>query len=276
MNLETAIHKIYANFFNEIGGVCTKTGIISACPDKRFATYPYIGSEYDQEGIPKLLFIGTDIGADQTVFDSCGSYPCDPSGRLQSFEERRVRVMDRIENPGRNRHIPGTYSVALGVLHSNCPDWSRYWDECREMSVSGLMKANAKDFYSAKYPLSYVALTNFHKFVTVHRRNFSGGKNRNFIWPELECQLLVDEVAAFNPDIVIFQSVDYRQKIKDSELEYRGLDYRHIKFHDIEGIFTGDRVVLMGPHPSVREKDYPGCSTAQGLMQWIRPWNPVN
>ena len=246
MSVETVIRDVYANFFDAIGGICPNTGIMSAYPEKRFATYPYIGSKYGKGGLPKILFVGMDMGRDETVVEDFPGFPADPCGRIQCFEERRMRVIDRLENPRDNKHIRGTCSDAAALLKEK--GWQTPF---------------------GKSPLSYVALTNFHKFVTRNRhergnRGEAKYKDRKFIQRDLECKLLVDEVKALEPDIVIFQGIRYRddKKDNDSDDEYRGLKYQRLKFQDIEGIFTEDRDVLIGSHPSAWPKDF----------KEIKPW----
>ncbi len=72
----------------------------------KFATYPYVGSQYGHE--KKVLFVGLDICEDET-----------PS-KLQSFDERRHQIEDKCPRK-HNPHIAGTYVVAAHVLGSNSP-----------------------------------------------------------------------------------------------------------------------------------------------------------
>ena len=267
-DFETAVRSLYDGFFKDIG-VCPGTGIVTGLPDsgpkKRFATYPYIGSEYGKGNFPRILFVGMDIGSDETMVDSHTAWPANSAGRLQSFKERQMRVMDRIENPEASRkpsrHIEGTYYTALRFLAQECPEWTKYWDWCLEarnsegkpMTFARLLKVKERRLPSAKSPLSYVVLTNFYKFVTVGRGIHERSKNtkyndRKFIFRDKECRLLVNEVNVLEADIVIFQSVN-------------------VPYREIEEIFIDGRQIWIGPHPGHNQPvSYPGNLTPQGLL----------
>ena len=88
-------------------------------------------------------------------------------------------------------------------------------------------------------PLSFIALTNYFKFVDKGREGKrSGNKNRKYINEKVEKELFLNEVKIFNPDIIIFQ----------------GLDFNH--YSDIlKKIKELDIKVYVAPHPANRKKD---------------------
>lgn len=169
---------------------------------RKFAAYPYIGSRYGADpDVKRLLVVGLDIGSDETP------------GRLQHFEERR-QAIECTPLPALNAHIAGTYFTALKYA---CP--GQGWGQI--MNRDQTCKAILKDGYALESnPLSYVALTNFYKWVTKNRRNKGGGQDRTHVNRHLEAELFLEEVRLLAPHVVVFQSVKFRepwfQQVRDS------------------------------------------------------------
>ncbi len=92
--IEKKITNLYKEFFNVVG-VNHKTGELQSNKKLKFATYPYIGSEYGKR--TKVLFIGLDIGKDEK------------RGAILGFMEKREVVEGLDSNRKKmNPHIAGT------------------------------------------------------------------------------------------------------------------------------------------------------------------------
>lgn len=116
--------EVYDRFFAHFD-IDKRTGTVSSGPVKgygnngvKFATYPCIGSQYGHA--KKVLFIGLDIGKDETL------------DKLQSFDERRHRIEDKIPRD-HNPHIAGTYVVAAHFLRDQGSEWDRW---CSTINMS--------------------------------------------------------------------------------------------------------------------------------------------
>ena len=105
-DLKAELTKKYRELFERYG-IDEQTGQLEYCPCRKFATYPYIGSQYGEAA--KILIVGLDIGEDETP-----ERPGQP-GWFQSFEERRAAIEDK-ELRKHNPHIAGTYFTALFFL----------------------------------------------------------------------------------------------------------------------------------------------------------------
>lgn len=183
---------------------------------RKFAAYPYIGSEYGS-GRPKLLVVGLDIGSDETP------------GQLQGFERRR-RAIECTPLPRLNPHIAGTYFTVLKYAGSERA-WLRFEGELR--TCQRILKEEAprrNHALPSANPLSRIALTNFYKWVTVGRTGKGGGTDRTHVNRDLEIELLRDEVRIFRPDVVVFQGAsfksDFRRIIKPC-----GVDCSYVVYH---------------------------------------------
>ena len=197
---------------------------------KKFATYPYIGSKYGEPNHPKLLIVGLDIGGDKTP------------GRIQSFRERRHRYETEVVNdPDKHsHHSAGTYMTALYCLQQKSPEkypeWAEYWKQLDDQKTcQQLLKENELPLEN---PLSYIALTNYHKFEPCGREKKRGEKDRDFIIDEeLEGEFLVAEVEAFAPDIIVIQSERFsKPPYKKEPLDKIASEPK--------------RELYVGPHPS--------------------------
>lgn len=211
------IEILYQNFFKEFD-IDPLTGILNNHPDEKFVTMPYIGSEYYTAKI-KILFVGLDVGKDETP------------GRFQNLEQRRDNIACDIDF---NPHIAGTYCTALFLLKDEY-GWQNEWDNfCTYDTYSQATKI--QNHKNGENPLSFVSLTNLHKFVTIDRVNRSGNENRKFLNEELEEGLLLDEIEILSPNIILFQgklpSPNILKKIEEKNIE-----------------------IFFAPHPSYRLKD---------------------
>ena len=82
--------------------------------------------------------------------------------------------------------------------------WQSVWQKLSRYSTSN-QATKQKQHQDNENPLSYIALTNFFKFVDKGRVFRSGDKNRKFINQELETNLFIDELRILNPNIIVFQ-----------------------------------------------------------------------
>lgn len=223
--LEKGIGKAYKQFFEDMG-IHKKSGIIrnkhldldkEELDKKKFATYPYIGSKYGKNGnAEKILFVGRDIGKG-----------CWKLGHIQRFSERREGIEDK-DFCCHNYHIAGTYMAVLYFLKDKL-GWSEQWKEivntgliCKSVlnDRKELLPSEDPLPYS-KNPLSYCALTNYHKFMTKGEKNMRHGKNLKWLCPDKEKGLFREEIEIFDPNIVIFQgsNEEFRKAAKNLKSE---------------------------------------------------------
>ena len=97
--MQDTINDVYHEYWFEDGTVDEESGILQKNNDYRFATFPFIGSNYGKA--KKILFVGLDVGADP--------------GGIRTFEEARHAVED-VALEYHNKHIAGTYMHALYFL----------------------------------------------------------------------------------------------------------------------------------------------------------------
>lgn len=189
-SLAEAVEALYLRFFGDMG-IDPATGTTPLQADRKFATYPYIGSKYGANpDVKRLLVVGRDIGSDETP------------GRLQHFEERR-KAIECTPLPSLNPHIAGTYFTAVKYA---CP--GQEWDRVRHRDQT--CQAILKDGYAlGSNPLSHVALTNFYKWVTVGRRHKGGAQDCTPVDAHLERELFLEEVRLLAPHVVVFQGADF-------------------------------------------------------------------
>lgn len=221
--IEQELTKLYSQFLSKLGGI-DSTGILNKYPTVRFPTYPFIGSNYGKN--KKILFIGLDVGSDETH-------------NVQDFSERNASIELR-ELSKHNPHIAGTYICALYFL-SESKGWGSFWNKVKTLRSSQKAIRN-KDNLPNENPLSFVALTNFYKFVKIGRENRSGGADRHYKDKGLEMDMLIREVNIFNPDIIVFQGKQFLNKA------YLGL---------VSSLENLNRVIIIGPHPSYRGRKDP-------------------
>lgn len=215
--LREELEAAYRRFFRRMG-IQQRTGRLRDFPHKKFATCPYIGSRYGASR--KILFVGLDLGIDPEP------------GRIQNFEGRRKAIEGK-RLSDHNPHISGTCITALYFL-KDARGWNGCWDRLRHLPTFK-QALRRPDMLPAENPLAYVALTNYYKFAAEGRTARSGAQDRKHLNAKAERQLFLEEVAAFDPDIVVFQGVscgfpDTARRLKEQ---------------------TG-REVHIGPHPSYR------------------------
>lgn len=200
-----------------------ETGCFKNISQIKFPTFPYVGSKYGK--CDKILIVGLDIGSDEKT------------GGIQSFKERRQAIEDKPVSK-LNPHIAGTYFTALFFL-KNKLHLENYWNNLK--NISSCQKAlQNKEKLPAINPLSYIALTNYYKFVSINRKNKSGGENRTHLDKEIELNFFIEEVKIFNPNVIIFQSNSFwHKKTLLSKLSKLGKE------------------IYIGPHPAYRGKREP-------------------
>jgi len=213
--IQSELKNIYQDFFKKFG-IDKKTGCFKNIPKIKFPTFPYIGSKYGNS--KKILIVGLDLGVDPKI------------GGIQSFEERRQSIEEKPVSK-HNPHIAGTYFTAFSFLKDSL-NWQNDWDKLKNISSCQKALKNQEEL-PAFNPLSYIALTNYYKFVSINRKKRTGGKNRTHINKEIEINFFIEEVKIFNPDIIIFQSASFNHKKK-----------LIIKILEME------KPVYIGPHPS--------------------------
>ena len=213
--LKVQLKKVYEKFFRDFG-INKKTGLTGEFPDKRFACYPYIGSNYGKS--TKILIVGLDIGAD--------------GEGIISFQKRNSSI-EKKDLYNHNPHIAGTYFTALYFLKKKL-GWENNWNKIKNFQTCQKILKEQKELLPEENPLSYISLTNFHKFVSVNRGDRAGSQDRKHFKKEIELGFFIDEVKVFNPDIIVCQSTGFEKK-KETLLK------------------TGKRV-FVGPHPSYRGK----------------------
>lgn len=212
------LEAIYWLFLRRMG-IDPRTGDLPASfpPDRKFANYPYIGSRYGTDPeVKRVMVVGLEVAYDERI-----------ERGIMSFEERR-KTIECKPVAGHNPHIAGTYFAALKYA---CPQhgWDRFGDS--DKTCQALLKAGRN--LPERNPLSYIALTNFHKWVTKGAVKTDGPRDRKNFRPDLETQLFLDEVRLLDPDIVVFQSAEYgksrfkdvRQRIKDMAGQYHVLEH---------------------------------------------------
>ena len=204
MNRER-VESIYRKFCRQFG-VNIENGVLNERTNLKFATMPYIGSNYFLAR-KRLLFVGMDIGKDETP------------GKIQSLEERRVAIECDVNF---NPHIAGTFCTALYYLKTEY-DWEDVWDKFSSYPTYS-QATKVQHHKDGENPISFVALTNLHKFVTIDRENRTGDVDRKFLEKEVEESWLLKEIKLLRPDIVFLQSKtmqlspDTIQQVKDSNV----------------------------------------------------------
>lgn len=228
-NYETEIQSLYQHFFMQNKNVSDKTGKVRGI-NKRFASFPFIGENYGKT--KKILFVGMDIGRDER-------------DGIISLEERRSDIQE-LYIGNFNHHIAGTYFLALNYLKEEL-GLSKYWKEVsKEDKFSASILNNNDNKKSERFfpnhenlnVLSYIALTNYYKFVTVDRENRSGDKDRvHVLEPAIEEKLFLDEVDILTPEHIIFQ----------------GLEFYKPKYQHVIETLKSKASVFVGCHPAVRD-----------------------
>ena len=218
--LKVQLKKLYGKFFRDFG-INKKTGLTGEFPDKRFACYPYIGSNYGKS--TKILIVSLDIGSDED------------GENLISFQKRNSSI-EKKDLHNHNPHIAGTYFTALYFLKKEL-GWENNWNKTKNFQTCQKILKEQKELLPEENPLSYISLTNFHKFVTVNRTDRAGSQDRKHFKKEIELGFFIDEVKIFSPDIIICQSTEFENNKEKKET-----------------LWETDKRVFVGPHPSYRGK----------------------
>lgn len=220
--MKTLLENHYTTFFKDMK-IDGQSGYLKNNPSLKFSTFPFIGSRYGET--KKILIVGLDMGSDEKL------------GGIQSFKERREAIEEK-DITKHNPHISGTYFTALFFLKENL-NWQKQWSDTKNIPScqKALQKQNLLPIIN---PLSYIALTNYYKFVSVNRKNRSGGENRRYIDKETEVNFFIKEVKIFNPDIIIFQSNAFAYKRKLLRI-----------------LLNMGKLIYIGPHPAYRGKREP-------------------
>ena len=195
-----------------------------AVQGKKFPTYPYLGSRFG--GGSKILFVGLDIGCDEE------------RNGVQGFSDRRKAIEDK-SLADHNPHIAGTYFIAMYLLRDCLASMRNSWSRLAVSTETyqALLKSGAD--LPDDNPLSYVALTNYYKFVTEERSKRSGSSDRRYLDKSTKCieqHFFRKEVRILEPNIIVFQSKAFE----------------NLKFQQLaEGLAPA---VYVAPHPSARFK----------------------
>lgn len=197
--LEKALEKTYQEFFGDMG-IDPETGRHRGRPNRKFATYPYVGSKYKRA--KKILFVGLYIAKDASP------------GCIQSFPERRASIEYRFLSC-HNPHIAGTYMTALYFLKEEL-GWDSHWEKIADAD-STCQKAlkGLRDLLPSENPLSYCALTNWQKFAGEKKMEIR----------DREEKLFDEELRVFKPDVVVFQGACAEFKRKAEDLKKAGTRY---------------------------------------------------
>ena len=200
--LKDNLSYMYRDFFDDMK-IDSKTGIVIG-NNLRFTGFPYIGRNYVTAPI-KLLFVPLDTGKDE----------CFKNNTYHSFKDREdifpTGMLDF------NPHIAGMYATALYILREKM-GYEAAWDIL--WSYRNYTTAKAIKMCEDSLPqdlMSYIAYENRFRFVTVGRgfdeegneiRERGGNKDRRWINPQRESEMLLSEIDAFSPDIIVFQGKD--------------------------------------------------------------------
>lgn len=164
--LERDLDEVHEALFGQFD-VDRATGIVRG-PYVKFPAYPYVGSRYGE--LKKLLFVGLDIGADET------------SGSVQSYESRRARIEGDSEHPEwLGPHMSGTYVTAMRLLAGENEEWRRWLEGAdRELTPQALLDDTSR--HPSLNPLSYIAFTNyfFERAMTVYFGNCRMWRRRSW------------------------------------------------------------------------------------------------
>ena len=194
--IKKSVLNIYDDILFKDNFVNRNTGIIEKDTTRKLATYPYIGSKYGQT--KRILIVGFDIGNDEC------------KGEICSLEHRNQIETNNLRDL--NPHIGGTYFTALYFL-KDVLNLNDFWEDTKSTKYGKTFATILRKVSNLplENPLSYIAMTNFHKFVTVGRETSRRGDfDRIFIDREREIKLFLSEIEALNPEIIFFQSIGFQ------------------------------------------------------------------
>lgn len=224
--LESQISNLYARFFNEVG-IDKEKGIVQGT-SYIFQGAPFIGSLYPNVK-KKILIVGLDIGSDEGMhtFDS----------RRQIISHSANGLSEIPAKKPFNAHFAGTYALVFALLHDTIEkkeSWQKFSSDDKETAYKAIQKHHSEIPVEL---LDYICFTNAHKFVTIDRKNKGGGQDRkwNKVVPmEKELSLLKNEIAVFQPNIIVFQSPEFKSivPILDIDSNIRTLVTYHPAYRD--------------------------------------------
>ena len=198
-------------------------------PYLKFASYPHIGSRYGD--MKRVIIVGMDIGGDTTP------------GKIHSYDKRRADIENSAVNK-LNPHMSGTYVTAMHFLADECEEWRR-WLADANLDWGPQRLLNDTSRIPSRSPLSYIAFTNYYKFLLFH----NGAKVQ--IEKSVEEEFLKEEAKILGPKIIVLQSSGFR-RLKSL-------------LNDLSQIAD----VFVGYHPSVR-----GTKRRLGnLLKSIKRWS---
>lgn len=205
LELEEQIKSLYDVFFEDMK-INKQTGILEQkFRDRilRFSGLPYIGEDYVNAPV-KVLFIPLDTGADELG----------KKNTYRDFDSRRDAVVGGDRQLDFESHMAGLYATALFILKNGLGEqssWDALW-KCKDFKIKKAIKLVSDSL--PKDLLKYVAYQNRYKFVTVGRssdpsyKERSGGKDRVWVNGKRLSELLMAEIEALSPDIIVFQGTD--------------------------------------------------------------------
>ena len=195
-DIKNSIKSIYEEMLFKDNFVDRNTGIVEKDQTRKLATYPYIGSKYGKA--KRILIVGFDIGNDEC------------KGEICSLEHRNQIETNNLREV--NPHIGGTYFTALNFLKEDL-NLQVFWEDAKSTKYGKTFNSILRKVKShpIENPLSYIAITNFYKYVTVGRETSRRGDfDRIFIDREREIKLFLSEIEALNPEIIFFQSIGFQ------------------------------------------------------------------
>ncbi|MBU1246045.1 MAG: hypothetical protein ABIJ20_02875 [Nanoarchaeota archaeon] len=228
--IQSELKNEYQDLFKKFD-IDKKTGCLKNSPRIKFPTFPYVGSNYGNS--KKILIVGLDIGSDEKI------------GGIQSFEERRQAIEEKPVSK-HNPHIAGTYFTAIFFLKDDL-NLQNYWNNLKNI-LSCQKALQYQEKLPPINPLSYIALTNYYKFVSINRKKRTGGENRIHQDQKIELNFFIEEVKIFNPNIIVFQSNSFKYK----------------KFL-LKRLLDMGKSIYIGPHPAYRGKREPDYFVKQIL-----------
>ena len=194
----------------------------------KFASYPHVGSRYGD--MKRLMFVGMDIGSDTTP------------GEIHSYDNRRSDIEEALVHRP-NPHMSGTYITAMHFLAEGCSEWQRWLADANSDLVPQRL-LNDTNRVPSRNPLSYIAFTNYYKFLLFH----NGTKVQ--LERGLEEQFLKEEARLLAPDIIVLQSAGFRR-----------LESLLNDLSQIADVFVGN-------HPSVRGEKRRMGNLVRSINHW--------
>lgn len=206
-SVQKSIKKLYKDFL--VGLKIKKNGYFSKQSRwsfLRFPTYPFIGSKYFGKEDYKILFIGLEIGKDEY-----------PENKIASFVLRRSSIE---ESNSHNKQVYGMAVATIFLLNKLFKDnqWKQilnnkiytYKETLEQTKESELAKKLPKKMGKKFNPLSFVAMTNCYKFVTIKSEQRTNSKDGKYISTDKEWDLLEKEIEILKPKFLVFQSKTFR------------------------------------------------------------------